>query len=245
MRNASLSWPASFLNARMLPAGFAPVVMRCMALAPLLLVSACAGTQRFDGAPRAAAGNGPLYNAPSPGPLAPTSSGVVSSQPLPPPQVAGLPPSAPASSGSALPPAQDPFFSPSPQAQPVPQPPTEPPTLSGGSGRVATLGEGAATGRSGPVRSRDGVIGNWNAKEATGGSCRVQLSSSPTLDLYRANAAGCANKDMQKVTAWDYRDGEVYLYQSGGGVVARLRPTDGAAMNGAVAKSGASLSLSR
>lgn len=223
---------------------FLPPLLRCAVLAPLLLAGACAGTQRFDGAARAPFGGGLVYNAPAPGPAPAISSGEVTSQPLPPPQVTGLPGSATqsgvATSASSLPPPQDPFFNPTPQAQPA-----SPPTLSGGGGRVATLGEGSGTGRSAPVRSRDGVIGNWNAREATGGSCRVQLSSSPTLDLYRANASGCTNKDLQKVSAWDYRDGEVYLYQPGGGVVARLRPTDGAAMSGAVAKSGANLSLSR
>ena len=47
------------------------------------------------------------------------------------------------------------------------------------------------------------------------------------------------------MTAWDYRSGEVYLYQQGGTVVARLRASDGGAMSGAVTKSGAALSMSR
>ncbi|MGL5362349.1 MAG: AprI/Inh family metalloprotease inhibitor [Bosea sp. (in: a-proteobacteria)] len=223
-------------------------LLRCVALMPLLAVAACAGSQRFDGAPRSPVAGGPVYNAPSPGPAPAISSGAVTSQPLPPPQGSMSPtveaPIASAPVGSSLPPPQDAFFTPTPQPQPPAQP-TQPQTLGGGGGRIATLGEGASTGRSGPVRSRDGVIGSWNAREATGGSCKVQLSSSPTLDLYRANAAGCTNKDLQKVSAWDYRDGEVYLYQPGGGVVARLRPTDGTAMSGAVAKSGANLSMSR
>ncbi len=224
------------------------LLLRCAALMPLLAVAACAGSQRFDGAARTPVAGGPIYNAPSPGPAPAVSSGAVTSQPLPPPQGSFSPgvetPVASQQSGSGLPPPQDPFFNPTPQAQP-PAAPTQPQTLGGSGGRIATLGEGASTGRAGPVRSRDGVIGSWNAREATGGSCKVQLSSSPTLDLYRANASGCTNKDLQKVSAWDYRDGEVYLYQPGGSVVARLRPTDGAAMNGAVAKSGANLSLSR
>jgi hypothetical protein len=95
------------------------------------------------------------------------------------------------------------------------------------------------------VASRDGVIGGWTAREATGGTCRVQLSSSPALDLYRASAGSCQNKELQKVTAWDFRDGEVYLYQPGGAVAARLRVNDGGSMSGAVARSGAGLSLSR
>jgi hypothetical protein len=46
------------------------------------------------------------------------------------------------------------------------------------------------------------------------------------------------------VSAWDFRDGEVYLYQPGGAVAARLRPAAGS-LDGVLAKSGAPLSLSR
>jgi len=88
------------------------------------------------------------------------------------------------------------------------------------------------------------VVGGWTARDASGASCRVQLSSSPALDLYRASASGCANRDLARVTAWDFRDGEVYLYQPGGAVAARLRAS-GSAMSGVLAKSGAPLSLSR
>ncbi|MFD1304073.1 AprI/Inh family metalloprotease inhibitor, partial [Methylobacterium marchantiae] len=91
---------------------------------------------------------------------------------------------------------------------------------------------------------RSSVVGSWNAKDATGATCKVSLSSAPALDLYKANASGCANKDLAKVTAWDYRDGEVYLYQPGGTVTARLRQ-GGGALDGALSKSGASLALAR
>ena len=91
---------------------------------------------------------------------------------------------------------------------------------------------------------RSAVVGGWTARDATGSSCRVQLSSSPALDLYKASATGCANKDLARVSAWDYRDGEVYLYQSGGTVAARLRSAGGN-MEGALAKSGAPLTLAR
>jgi hypothetical protein len=91
---------------------------------------------------------------------------------------------------------------------------------------------------------RSAVVGTWTAREAAGSTCRVQLSSSPALDLYKASSAGCANKDLARVTAWDYRDGEVYLYQPGGAVAARLR-SSGGGMEGALAKSGAPLTLTR
>ena len=91
---------------------------------------------------------------------------------------------------------------------------------------------------------RSATVGTWTAREATGSTCRVQLSSSPALDLYKASSAGCANKDLARVSAWDYRDGEVYLYQPGGTVAARLR-SSGGGMDGALAKSGAPLTLTR
>jgi hypothetical protein len=221
------------------------VALKALSLLPLLALTACAGSQRF-------VGGGPVQPAYSQPPLQsapPISSAPVISEPLPPP--GGYPvASAPPPSSGALPPPQDPFFNPNagapPPAAPPPVQPSEVPTLRGGSGQVATLGSGSGSGSArGPVTSRDGLIGNWTAREATGSSCRVQLSSAPSLELYRANASGCANRDLQKVNAWDYRDGEVYLYQQGGSVVARLRASDGAAMNGAVTKSGASLSLNR
>jgi hypothetical protein len=92
--------------------------------------------------------------------------------------------------------------------------------------------------------ARSTLVGGWNARDASGSTCRVQLSSSPALDLYRASAGNCANRDLARVTAWDYRDGEVYLYQSGGTVAARLR-TSGGALHGVIAKSGAPLTLTR
>lgn len=227
--------------------------LKAAALLPLLALTACAGSQRFDAfgpgpGPSQSAYGQPSYSQPTLQPAPPISSGQVTSEPLPP--LGGYPVTSTPPSGGALPPPEDPYYSPNAGA-PAPSgpPPSQPgtiPTLRGGDGQVATLGGGSSGGSSrGAVSSRDGVIGNWTAREATGGSCRVQLSSSPALDLYRANAAGCSNRDLQKVTAWDYRNGEVYLYQQGGTVVARLRAGDGGAMSGAVTKSGAALSMSR
>jgi hypothetical protein len=90
---------------------------------------------------------------------------------------------------------------------------------------------------------RTAMVGNWSV-QTSGGNCRLQLSSSPALDLYRASASGCSNQDLSKVNAWDYRDGEVYLYQTGGAVTARLRGSS-SSLSGVLAKSGAPLSLTR
>ncbi len=225
-------------------------LLKVAGLMPLLALTACAGSNRFSStayptsAPRQAQPgyNEPIQSAP------PVSSAPVTSQPLPPPggyPAQGSYPSASAPpAAGALPPPGDPYFEPSPPATPAPASPGGVQPMQGGGGQVATLGAGSGSGR-GAVTSRDGIVGSWTAREATGTSCRVQLSSAPSLDLYRASASGCSNRDLQTVNAWDYRNGEVYLYQSGGSVVARLRASDGGAMNGAVTKSGAALSLSR
>lgn len=92
--------------------------------------------------------------------------------------------------------------------------------------------------------TRTSAVGSYTARDATGGTCRVTLSSAAALDLYRASASGCANKDLGRVTAWDFREGEVYLYQPGGSVAARLRGEAGS-LSGVLAKSGAPLTLTR
>lgn len=101
------------------------------------------------------------------------------------------------------------------------------------------------TGPATPARpSRSAAVGTYTARDASGASCRVSLSSSPALDLYRASANGCGNKDLARVTAWDFRDGDVYLYQPGGAVAARLRSADDG-LAGVLSKSGAPLTLTR
>jgi hypothetical protein len=92
--------------------------------------------------------------------------------------------------------------------------------------------------------TRTGVIGNWSAREASGNSCRVTLSSTPTLDLYRASSSGCQSREMQRVSAWELRGDEIYLYEPGGGVAARLRQS-GRNFEGTAARTGASISLSK
>ena len=107
--------------------------------------------------------------------------------------------------------------------------------------RTAALSEPA------PQRSRvtrTSLVGSWNASEPGGGTCRVTLSSTPALDLYRASASGCSNQEVASVNAWDLRGSEVYLYKQGGAVAARLQASPGS-MSGAIAQSGAPLTMSR
>jgi hypothetical protein len=226
---------------------------RAAALLPLLALTACAGSQRFTGPVM----NPPSYSQPVLPSAPPVSSAPITSEPLPPPggypaapQPGGYPVAGGPQGGGALPAPQDPFFDPNaggaPQGQPLPPTgqPTQDPGLRGSDNQVAGLGQ-SPTAAPRPSASRNSMVGGWTAREATGGSCRVQLSSTPTLDLYRASSSGCANKDLQKISAWDFRDGEVYLYQQGGAVAARLRSSGSGALDGAVTKSGASLSLNR
>ncbi|WP_353185694.1 AprI/Inh family metalloprotease inhibitor [Bosea sp. (in: a-proteobacteria)] len=212
--------------------------LKAAALLPLLALTACAGSQRFSGPVM----NPPSYNQPALPAAPPVASAPVTSEPLPPP--GGYPAASAPAPGA---PGQDPFFEsggvPPGQGQPPMEQPGSGPAAPGNN-QIAGLGPSPTTPAR-PSATRDNVIGGWTAREATGGTCRVQLSSAPTLDLYRASSSGCANRDLQKITAWDYRDGEVYLYQQGGTVAARLRATSGNALDGAVTKSGAALSLNR
>ena len=167
----------------------------------------------------------PGYTAPEPV-IEALPSGSVTSEPLAPPPGGSGPPPAIGTLGSGPVVADVPTLSGSPRPiETLAPPPTSPSPPPSGGGRSAS-------------------VGGWTARDASGASCRVNLSGSPALDLYRASAPGCGNKDLAKVTAWDFRDGEVYLYQPGGAVAARLRSSDGS-LSGVLAKSGAPLTLVR
>ena len=191
-----------------------PLWLTTAVICSALALGACSSSRL--GGPTSGAMGAPIIEAP---PVAAVPSGPIEASPLPP--VAGAPdapnlsePSMGGTDIAGLPPA--------------PPPPT--------------IGTPAPMAAPAPA-SRTAMVGNWSAR-TSGGSCRVQLSSSPALDLYRASASGCSNQDLSKVNAWDYRDGEVYLYQTGGAVTARLRGSS-SSLNGVLAKSGAPLSLTR
>ena len=182
-------------------------------------LGACA-SQRFDGPVRGRAAPGPQAALEPVVPALP--SGPVTSSPLaPPPGASAAPADLPPVGANVAVAPSTPVIAPEPAPSIAPVAP--PPVIASG---------------------RSSVVGSWNAKDATGASCKVSLSSAPALDLYKASASGCPNKDLAKVTAWDYRDGEVYLYQPGGTVTARLRQ-GGGALDGALSKSGASLAMVR
>jgi hypothetical protein len=234
-------------------------LLRAASLLPLVLLTACAGSQRFGGygsGSGQAVARAPVYGEPIQS-APPVQSAPITSEPLPPPggypsappQSGGYPAGGPAPGPGGMPPQNDPFFDPQ-AAQPGQQPPAQRPLDSAPpNNQVANANPGGAPSgastRAGAVSSANSVVGSWTAQEATGSSCRMQLSSTPSLEIYRASTTGCSNRDLQQVNAWDYRDGEVYLYQRGGTVVARLRVGSAGTMNGAITKSGAGLSMNR
>jgi hypothetical protein len=93
-----------------------------------------------------------------------------------------------------------------------------------------------------PAKSLNSLTGHWAAQEGAG-SCRIQLSSVPTLDLYKASASRCSNVNLQNINSWIYRDGDIILY-SRGHVVSRLKE-DGAAFKGTLDGAGGPLRISR
>jgi hypothetical protein len=72
----------------------------------------------------------------------------------------------------------------------------------------------------------------------------VTLSSVPTLDLYKASTSGCQTRELKAVNAWELRGEEVYLYEPGGGVAARLKRSGGG-FEGSAARTGAPVMLSK
>jgi hypothetical protein len=183
------------------------------------VLAACA-SDRIDG-PRLASSRSAPPAAISEPSVTAIPADPVTSEPLPPPP------------GSPAPSAPAPVIADVPVMGGSPAPIQTAPPL------IATIEPQAV-----PGTTRASAVGAWTAREASGTSCRVQLSSTPSLDLYKASASGCGNKDLARVTAWDFRNGEVYLYQPGGAVAARLRTSSGS-LEGVLAKSGAPLTLSR
>jgi hypothetical protein len=84
--------------------------------------------------------------------------------------------------------------------------------------------------------------GSWNA--AIGSSrCKVQLSSVPSLDLYKASTQGCSQDAMRAVNGWSFRDDQVVLF-SRGQPVARLSGAE-ASLAGTLSSSSAAIEMTR
>ena len=93
-----------------------------------------------------------------------------------------------------------------------------------------------------PPRRPSSYAGTWKASVGSA-SCRVQLSSVPALDLYRASTQGCSSDVLKTVNAWSIRDNEVVLF-SRGQVIARLSGAE-AALSGTLNGSGSELTMTR
>jgi len=84
--------------------------------------------------------------------------------------------------------------------------------------------------------------GAWKATVGSS-SCRVQLSSVPSLDLYKASAQSCSNDTLRSVNGWTFRDNQIILF-SRGQVIARMSGAE-AALSGTLSSSGDGLTMSR
>jgi len=82
----------------------------------------------------------------------------------------------------------------------------------------------------------------WKASLGSA-SCRIQLSSVPSLDLYKASAQGCSSNVLKTVNGWSIRDDQVILF-SRGQVVARLSGAE-AALSGRLNGSETELTMTR
>jgi len=93
-----------------------------------------------------------------------------------------------------------------------------------------------------PPRRASSYAGTWNAKVGAS-SCKVQLSSVPSLDLYKASTQGCTHEAVRSINGWSFRENQVILF-SRGQLVARLSGAE-AALTGTLNSSGSEISMSR
>ncbi len=121
--------------------------------------------------------------------------------------------------------------------------------LAPGPGQSAPLQHetNAAVGANGPgvftpPQRASSYAGTWKASVGPE-SCRIQLSSVPSLDLYKASAQGCSGNALKTVNGWSIRDNQVILF-SRGQVIARLSGAE-AALSGTLNGSEAELTMTR
>ncbi|MBF9195888.1 AprI/Inh family metalloprotease inhibitor [Microvirga terrestris] len=93
-----------------------------------------------------------------------------------------------------------------------------------------------------PPQRPSSYAGMWKASVGSA-SCRIQLSSVPSLDLYKASAQGCSSNALKTVNGWSINDNRVILF-SRGQVVARLSGVE-AALSGTLSGSEAALTMTR
>ncbi len=72
----------------------------------------------------------------------------------------------------------------------------------------------------GPV-TREGMAGTWQVPSDVG-DCRIVLAFTKWAGGYRAAPLRCASAELSSITAWDVKDRQVILVDSGGNTLARL-----------------------
>lgn len=219
--------------------GVGPVRPVAVALAALAL-AACSQA-RIQDAPWARPYGAGLYTGPWGPPPQPAT-----------PQLAVSPPPAPE------PPSPRPHRDAAPRARqlarealpPAPLPPPPPTVISAPATAPKAVRDPRSLAAGAPADARQAssatpgnLAGTWAIQTAGAKTCHLTLSSMPTLDLYRASTASCANEDLKSINAWGVRGNEVVLYKRGA-VVARAAPS-GAAYYGRIEKSGIPLNLTR
>jgi len=140
------------------------------------------------------------------------------------------------------------FGAPSAQAQPLLDPPAvAAPSLLPANPPMVADGQAAPAQANPPgvftsPKRASSYAGSWNA--AIGSvRCKVQLSSVPSLDLYKASTQGCSQDAMRGVNGWGFRDDQVVLF-SRGQPVARLSGAE-AALSGTLSSSSAAITMTR
>jgi hypothetical protein len=109
--------------------------------------------------------------------------------------------------------------------------------------REAALPPAVSAGVISPPTRAASFTGTWKATDENGASCRIQLSSVPSLDLYKATTSGCMNDSLKGVNAWRFTQDMVVLY-SRGKVVARLSGLE-ASLSGSFSGSEGPLKMTR
>jgi hypothetical protein len=133
----------------------------------------------------------------------------------------------------------DPLLDPPAIATPSPLP-ASPPVLA--DGQAAAPAQASPPGMFTSPKRASSYAGSW---DATIGSsrCKVQLSSVPSLDLYKASTQGCSQDAMRGVNGWSFRDDQVVLF-SRGQPVARLSGAE-ASLSGSLSNSSAAITMTR
>ncbi|MBY0613329.1 MAG: AprI/Inh family metalloprotease inhibitor [Beijerinckiaceae bacterium] len=187
-----------------------------------------------------------------PASISPTPTPAVTAQELPPPPPRFSPssPTAPgtttpviASPDGSLPPPGSPGQLPGGVAAPAAgdlSPPPQP-KIAAATRKVEPVAPQPAAPEK-PSQSR--LTGGWSVAQGSGSKCKLTLSNTPALDLYKAQTSGCGT-GLTKINAWELRGDEIYLYEQGGAVAARLKQAGNTSFNGAVAKSGAPISINK